>query len=143
MLKFVGFITIVGLAFAAGVYVGRQGPEVLLKKVQQIGGLLAARTTSLERDVTVQLSLVNAKERLIQAKSNLLDKNYGKAQADLGDAMQNLSRAKAAADDDLRAKLEGLLAKVSEVMAEAKAAKPGVPANLEKVVTELNTLLAR
>ncbi len=30
MLKFVGMLTIVGLAFACGVYFGQQGPEAFL-----------------------------------------------------------------------------------------------------------------
>ncbi len=143
MLKFLGLLTLVGIAFACGLYVGRQGPEVVLKKAQQIGDVVVARTSSLERDVTVRLNLVNAKERLIQAKSDLLDKNYGKAEEGLREAQDNLSRAKAAAGDDLKGKLEGLVAKVSEVAAEAQAMKPGVPAKLEKVVRELDASLAR
>jgi hypothetical protein len=143
MLKFLGLLTLVGFAFVGGLYVGRQGPEVVLKKAQQIGDVVVARTSSLERDVTVRLNLVNAKERLIQAKSDLLDKNYGKAEEGLREAQDNLSRAKAAAGDDLKGKLEGLVAKVSEVAAEAQAMKPGVPAKLEKVVRELDASLAR
>jgi hypothetical protein len=143
MLKFLGLLTLVGIAFACGLYVGRQGPEVVLKKAQQIGDVVVARTSSLERDVTVRLNLVNAKERLIQAKSDLLDKNYGKAEEGLREAQDNLARAKAAAGDDLKGKLEGLVAKVAEVAAEAQTMKPGVPAKLEKVVRELDASLAR
>lgn len=143
MLKFLGLLTLLGVAFVGGLYVGREGPEVVLKKAQQIGDVVVARSSSLERDVTVRLNLVNAKERLIQAKSDLLDKNYGKAEEGLREARDNLSRAKAAAGDDLKGKLEGLAAKVSEVAAEAKAMKPGVPVKLEKVVRELDASLAR
>lgn len=143
MLKFLGLLTLVGIAFVCGLYVGRQGPEVVLKKAQQIGDVVVARTSSLERDVTVRLNLVNAKERLIQAKSDLLDKNYGKAEEGLREAQDNLARAKAAAGDDLKGKLEGLVAKVAEVAAEAQAMKPGVPAKLEKVVRELDASLTR
>jgi hypothetical protein len=143
MVKFLGLLTLVGIAFACGLYVGKQGPEAVLKKAQQIGDVVVARTSSLERDVTVRLNLVNAKERLIQAKSDLLDKNYGKAEEGLKEAQDNLSRAKAAAGDDLKGKLEGLVVKVAEVAAEAQAMKPGVPAKLEKVVRELDASLAR
>src|SRR6266545_4835904 len=104
MLKFLGLLTLIGVAFIGGLYVGRQGPEAVLKKAQQIGDVVVARTSSLERDVTVRLNLVNAKERLIQAKSDLLDKNYGKAEEGMREAQDNLSRAKAAAGDDLKGK---------------------------------------
>lgn len=143
MLKFLAMLVLVGVAFVCGLYVGRQGPEVVLKKAQQIGDVVVSRTSSLERDVTVRFHLVNAKERLIQAKSDLLDKNYGKAEEGLREVQSDLSRAKAAAGEDLKGKLEGLAGRVSEVMAEAQAMKPGVPAKLEKVVRELDASLAR
>lgn len=141
MLKFLGFITAMGLAFWVGIYVGRQGPDDVLAKARQIGAQVIAKTTSLEQDLTIRMSLVNAKERLVQAKSDLLDKNYGKAEAELEEAAQNLSRAKAAADEDLRKRLEGLLAKLSTVGREVRALKPGIQARLDDAVKDLDALL--
>ena len=143
MLRFLGFITVVGIAFACGIYVGLQGPEAVLTKVRQLGAEVVAKTASAEHDLTVRMSLVSAKERLVQAKSDLLDKNYGKAETGLGEAAQNLSQAKAAAGQDLQKRLEGLLAKVSEVTTEVKAVKPGVQVKLEDAAKELDALLKR
>jgi hypothetical protein len=143
MLKFVGFLTVLIVVFGAGIYVGRVGPETVLTKAKHIGSEVVARTTSLERDLTVRMSLVNAKERLVQAKSDLLDKNFGKAASELGEAAKNLSQAKEAGAADLRGKLDGLTARVSELAADAKAVKPEAPARLEEVVKELDALLMR
>ncbi len=143
MLKLLGFITAMGLAFACGIYAGRQGVESFLTKARHIGGEMVAKTSSFERDITVRMNLVNAKERLVQAKSDLLDKNYGKAASGLEEATTSLSQAKAAADEDLQKKLEGLLGKVSEITTEVKAVKPGVRPKLEGTVKELDALLMR
>jgi len=143
MLKLVGFLTVLIVMFGLGLYVGRLGPEVVLTKAKHIGAEVIAKTTSLERDLTARMSLVNVKERLIQAKSDLLDKNYGKAEAGLGEAAKNLSQAREAAGEELRGKLDKLSARVSEVAADVKAVKPGSQAKLEEVVKELDALLAR
>src|SRR5881396_1246787 len=78
MLRFLGMLTIVGLAFACGIYIGRQGPETLLHKAKQLSSQVLASTNTLERNLSLRTGLVNAKERLVQAKSELLDKNSGR-----------------------------------------------------------------
>jgi type I site-specific restriction endonuclease len=143
MLKFLGMLTLLGLVFASGYYVGRQGPDAVFTKARQIGAEVMAKTSSLERDVTLRMSLVNAKDRLIQAKSDLLDKNYGKAAAELGEAAQHLTTAKEAAGEDIQKKLEGLVGKVSEVTADTRSLKGGAQGKLEDAVKSLDTLLKR
>lgn len=141
MLKFLGLLVVVGLAFWLGVQVGQHGPDAAIAKAKQLGTDFFAKTFMAEHKLRVHTNLVNAKERLVQAKSDLLDKNYGKAEAGLEEAVQHLVQAKEAADEDLRKRLDGLLAKVSEVAAHVKALKPGIQAKLDEAVQELDTLL--
>src|SRR2546425_2451271 len=115
MLRFLGTLTIVGLAFACGIYIGRQGPETLLQKAKQLGTRVLASTSTLERNLSLRTSLVNAKERLVQAKSELLDKNYGKAATGLGEARQALKKAMEAAGEEQKEKLEEVIDKVEAV----------------------------
>src|SRR2546422_3949863 len=100
MLRFLGMLTIVGLAFVWGIYVGREGPDSVLHKAKQLSAQVLATTSSLERNLTLRSSLVNAKERLVQAKAELLDKNYGKAATGLGEARQALKKAMGAAGEE-------------------------------------------
>lgn len=142
MLKFLGFITVVSVAFACGIYVGRHGPEEALTKARQIGSEVVAKTSSFERELSVRMSLVNAKERLVQAKSDLLDKNYGKAESGLGAVAQYLSKAKTDAGEELQKKLDGLLVKVSAVTTDVKALKPGLQTKADELIKELDQMLA-
>src|SRR2546422_1853337 len=100
MLKFLGKLTIVGLAFVCGFYVGREGPQTVLHKAKHFGTQVLTSTSTLERNLTLRSSLVNAKERLVQAKAELLDKNYGKAATGLGEARQALKKAMGAAGEE-------------------------------------------
>lgn len=143
MLKFLGFLMVVGLAFGVGVYVGRQGPEDVLHKAKQLGAEVVAKTSTVERSLTLRTSLVNAKERLVQAKSDLLDKNYGKAAAGLDEAAQALAKAKDSAGDDLQGVLEKTLGKVAAMKTDAQALKLNVQTKVDELVKELDQMLAR
>ena len=143
MLKFLGFLMVVGLAFGVGVYVGQKGPENVLHKAKQLGADVVARTSSVERSLAARTGIVNAKERLVQAKSELLDKNYGKAVSGLEEASQALAKARDTAGDDLRGNLEKALEKVAAAKTAAQALKPGLQTKVDELVRELDQLLAR
>ena len=106
MLKFLGFLFIVGITFAIGYQMGREGPDAILKKAKELSTEVMARATALERTTSLRTNLVNAKDRLVQAKSDLLDKNYGKAVSGLQETAQTLAEAKVSADEEIRPKLE-------------------------------------
>ena len=143
MLKFLGFLMVVGLAFGLGVYVGQKGPENVLHKAKQLGADVVARTSSVERSLAARTGIVNAKERLVQAKSELLDKNYGKAVSGLEEASQALAKARDTAGDDLRGNLEKALEKVAAAKTAAQALKPGLQTKVDELVRELDQLLAK
>ena len=143
MLKFLGFLMVVGLAFGLGLYVGQKGPENVLHKAKQLGTEVVAKTGTVERSLMLRTSLVNAKERLVQAKSDLLDKNYGKATTGLDEAAQALAKAKDSAGDDLRRTVEKTLEKVAAMKPDAQALKPGLQTKVDELVKDLDQLLAR
>jgi hypothetical protein len=143
MLKFLGFLVVVGLAFVIGIYVGSQGPDTVLNKAKQLGAEVMAKTGSVERNLALRMSLVTAKERLVQAKSDLLDNNYGKAVAGLDEAAQTLISAKASADAELRGKFEKAAAKVLAIKTDAQAMKAGLQTRVDEMVKELDQLLGK
>jgi len=143
MLKFLGLLVVVGLAFVLGVYVGFQGPDTVLNKVKQLGAEVMAKTGTVERNLALRMSLVTAKERLVQAKSDLLDKNFGKAVAGLDEAAQTLTLAKASADADLREKFEKAAAKVLTIKTDAQEMKAGLQTRVDEMVKELDQLLGK
>src|SRR2546427_13245926 len=106
MLRFLGMLTIVGLAFACGIYIGRQGPETLLHKAKQLSSQVLASTSTLERNLSLRTGLVNAKERLVQAKSELLDKNYGRGAARRAEGRPELQETAGACGEETKEKLE-------------------------------------
>jgi hypothetical protein len=143
MLRFLGFLVIVGITFAVGYQMGRDGPDAIVKKARELGTEVMTRATALERTTSLRTSLVNAKEHLVQAKSDLLDKNYGKVVEGLQETEKALEQAKTSAGEELRLRLNALIKKVSDIETEAKALKPGVITKLNEAVKEVDILLNR
>src|SRR3989442_10831647 len=137
MLRFLGTLTIVGLAFACGIYIGRQGPETLLHQAKQLSSQVLASTSTLERNLSLRTDLVNAKERLVQAKSELLDKNYGRAATGLGEARQALKKAMEAAGEETKEKLEEAMDKAEAGEDDGRALKPGLQAQGGEIVKDV------
>src|SRR2546427_10240563 len=126
MLRFLGMLTIVGLACACGIDIGRQGPETRLHKAKQLSSQVLASTSTLERNLSLRTGLVNAKERLVQAKSELLDKNYGRGGAGLGEARQALKKAMGAARGETKEKTEEVMDKGGAGQEHGRAVQPGL-----------------
>ena len=141
MLNLVGLLFVVGVAFAIGYQVGREGPDVLLKHAKDLSTEVMTKATALERTTSVRTGLLNAKEHLVQAKSDILDKNYGKAVSGLEDSVKALTQAKASAQDDIKPKLDALTRKVSDLASDAQAVKPGMMTKLNEAVREVDALL--
>jgi len=143
MLRFLGMLTIIGLAFIWGVYIGLEGTDAVLHKAKQLSAQVLASTSALERNLSLRSSLVNAKERLVQVKVELLDKNYGKAATGLGEARQALKKAMEAADEENKQKLKEEMEKVEAVKRDVQALRTGVQARVDEIVNELDGLLTR
>src|SRR5437867_13340417 len=112
MLRFLGMLTIIGLAFIWGVYIGLEGTDAVLHKAKQLSAQVLASTSALERNLSLRSSLVNAKERLGQVTAELLDKNYGTAAAALAEARQAFKQALDAADAESKQKQNAVIENV-------------------------------
>jgi len=64
MLKFLGFIIMLSVAFVSGVYVGTTGPDAIVKKAKDIGAEVAAKTSLMQRDQTFRSQIRPARQKL-------------------------------------------------------------------------------
>jgi uncharacterized phage infection (PIP) family protein YhgE len=143
MLKFLGFLFVVGVTFAIGYQMGREGPDAVMSKARELSSELLSKATALERSTSLRTSLLNAKSHLVQAKLDLLDKNYGRAVSGLEETAKTLNQGKASAEDEIKPRLDALAKKVTDMAAEARALKPGVMTKLNEAVKEVDALLNR
>jgi hypothetical protein len=113
MCKFIAVLIVVAGAFGAGYYVGQRPVGTLKKTLSDLSARVAISketagdfqqslktlsrnaldTFGIERDLRRRQGLVEAKSRLVQAKADILDRNFGDAAQELDEAATALETA--------------------------------------------------
>jgi hypothetical protein len=147
MRKFIGVVILALASFALGYYFG-QRPVGTLQ--QTIGDLQHAlkdmsrnvvdTTMGIERDLRRRQALLDTKSRVVQAKAELVEKNYGEAAKQLAEGVDALESAmKGTKPTEQTQALRGLVGALQEIRLELTMGK-SVP--LRKL-TELQQNLDR
>jgi molecular chaperone GrpE (heat shock protein) len=132
MWKLIGVLVLALGSFALGYYVG-QRPEGTLP--QTIGDLqhslkdvsrnVVDTTMGIERDLRRRQALLDTKSRVVQAKSELIDKNFGEAAKQLAEAVDALENAmKGAKPSNQTQAVRGIVGTMQEIRLELTMGKP-------------------
>jgi len=151
MVKFVGILVVLGAAFGLGYFVG----QLPISEKNSTIDNLKSQMTNLSRNVVdttmgipaslrSRQGLLDAKSRLIQAKSDLLDRNYGNASKELTAAADLLDQAGQAERDSGRtATLKAMAGKAREVKLELSMGKTVPRARLDEIQKEVDSYLGQ
>jgi len=163
MLKFIVILCLTAGSFAAGYYLGQQPDGTVQSTVsnlskqvtrsekmvgdvrqslQSLSQNALTTTLSIERDLRHRQGLVEAKSRLVQAKADVLDQNFGDAAKELGEAVTVLeTSAKDIKQDHTADTMLELAGQLREVRLEVAMGKPVPLKRLEDVQQRMNRLL--
>lgn len=155
MLKALGVLIMLAVAFGFGYYIGQRPVDELKKTAHELSEKLvdAKRaladlsrkavdaTLGIERNLRVRQGLVDAKSQLIQAKSDLLDKNFGNAAKEMAEVVTDLEKASEAAEHSGQAsKIKALATKAREAQKELAAGKSIPRSRLDEIQQEVDSL---
>ena len=95
-----------------------------------------------ERDLRRRQGLIDTKSRVVQAKSDLFDKNFGEAATQLGEAAEALENVtKGAKQDEPILALRALTGTLREVRLELSMGKPVSMKKLDEIQREVDRQL--
>ena len=98
----------------------------------------------IERDLRRRQGLIDAKSRIVQAKSELFDKNFGEAATQLGQAAETLENAtKGAKQDDSILALRELTGTIREVKLELSMGKPVSVKKIDEIQRQVDRQLSK
>lgn len=141
MLKLIGLVVLVGIGFGLGYYFGQRPVTDLKNALTDLTRNVLGTTLGVERNLRMRQGLVDAKSRLIQAKSEMLDRNYGNAAKALSETVASLEQAASAGPEGQRNKMGLLIKQVREIEGELSQGKRIPRSRLDQIQTELDTLL--
>jgi hypothetical protein len=144
MLKLLGWVVLLTTVFGLGYYVGQHPIGELQKTIADLTRNVRDTTLGFERTLRLRQGLVDAKAGVIQAKSELLDRNFGNAADELGQAVEHLEKAGSAERDGGRPqKVRPLIIKVREAQLDLSQGKALPRTKLDDIQKELDALLAQ
>ena len=149
MWKFVAALVLAAVSFGLGFYFGQRPVGTLQQSVSDLQDSLKNTsrnifdtTMGIERDLRRRQGLLDTKSRVIQAKSELFDKNIGEAAKQLGEAVETLETAtKSAKQDESILAVRALTGTLREVRLELSMGKPVSLKKLDEIQREVDRQL--
>jgi hypothetical protein len=149
MLKALAIIALAIASFGLGFYFGQRPVGTLQNTVtdlqQSIKDLsrnMLDTTMGIERDLRRRQGLIDTKSRIVQAKADLFDKNFGEAAKELAEAVDALENAtKGAKQDESILAVRALAGSLREVRLEISMGKPVPMRKLDELQREVDRQL--
>ena len=149
MWKFIAVLALIAASFGIGFYFGQRPVGTLQQTVSDLQ--LSVKDTSrnildttmgIEKDLRRRQGLLDTKSRVVQAKSELFDKNYGEAAKQLSEAAETLENAtKGAKQDESILAMRALTGTLREVRLELSMGKPVSLKKLDEIQREVDRQL--
>ena len=146
MWKFVLVIAMAAVSFGLGFYFGQRPVGTLQETVSDLQHSLKDTsrniidtTMGIERDLRRRQGLIDTKSLVVQAKSELFDKNFGEAAKQLGEAAETLENA--AKQDESILALRALTGTLREVRLELSMGKTVSMKKLDEIQREVDRQL--
>jgi hypothetical protein len=149
MWKFIAALALAAASFGLGFYYGQRPVGTLEQTVSDLQHSLKNTsrdifdtTMGIERDLRRRQGLIDTKSRVVQAKSELFDKNFGEAAKQLGEAAETLDNAtKGAKQDESILAVRALTGTLREVRLELAMGRPVTIKKLHEIQQEVDRQL--
>jgi len=133
-------------AFGGGYFLGYYKVRALEKTVEKVQAEARGKIATLEKELAgarAKMALAEVKEKLGQARFDVLEKNYGNASRQIEAAQEALAKANERADEEMRKALGPMGASLSEVRADIDRLDPKVGAKIEALRGRIAEVAAR
>ncbi|TLY27699.1 MAG: hypothetical protein E6K66_00400 [Nitrospirae bacterium] len=149
MWKFIAVLVLAAASFGLGFYFGQRPVGTLQQTVLDLQHSLKNTsrdifdtTMGIEKDLRRRQGLIDTKSRVVQAKSELFDKNFGEAAKQLGEAAETLENAtKGAKQDESILAVRALTGTLREVRLELSMGRPVSIKKLDEIQQEVDRQL--
>ena len=149
MWKFIAVLVLIAASFGLGFYFGQRPAGTLQEAAAELQHSLKDTsrniydtTMGIERDLRRRQGLIDTKSRVVQAKSELFDKNFGEAAKQLGEAAEALENVtKGAKQDESILALRALTGTLREARLELSMGKTVSMKTLDDIQREVDRQL--
>lgn len=146
-LRFVMMLVLTSGIFGLGYYIGvgslgKDPVDSLKSHVKDMASTLVEKSSELKRDLTLRRSLNKAKDMLLEAKEEIQQKNFGKAQDEVDKAIILLTEARAIPDthEQVDTQIDNLRTRLLDVQNDVANLKPSVTRKIDGIAEDIKQL---
>ena len=134
---------IFGLGYFIGIGSLGKDPVASLKgQVKDMTSTVVEKSSALKRDLTLRRSLNKAKDKLLEAKEEIQQKNFGEAQDEVDKAIILLTEARAMPDthEQVETQIDDLRKRLLDVQNDVADLKPSVTRKIDGIAKDIKQL---
>jgi hypothetical protein len=144
MLRFLGLLLLLVGAFGLGYIYGTRPLGNFEQTFKDVSRNVLDTTMGIERDLRRRQGLIEAKARIVQARSDLFQKNTSDAVKDLAEAVDSLESATLGGKQvDPNAQVRELTARIRQTRLDVSQGKKIPASRLDEIQKEVDALLGK
>ena len=146
-MRVIGILLVMAGIFGLGYYTGVSSAgsdpvDVLKKQIKEITSTIFRRSSAFKREFSLHQSLNKAEHVLVEAKENILNKNFGKALNGIDEALILLTDVRTSPDthNNIDMEIDALRARLLAVHDAITNLKPDITSGIDSVTDKIEQL---
>ncbi|MBI5180082.1 MAG: hypothetical protein HZA05_01605 [Nitrospirae bacterium] len=143
--KFFLYVIVVLSIFGGGYYIGTKKVTVVEERLSKMKSSMEVKILGLEKELSkarVKVKLVDVKDKLLQARTDVIEKNFGNAGKQIDAAREAVEKAVSSSDDDTKKTLKPINDVLIEIKADINKLNIKVTAKIDDLKKEIDRILS-
>lgn len=143
--KFILYVIILLLIFGSGYYIGSKKVGLVEERLSKMKSSMEVKILGLEKELSkarVKVKLVEVKDKLLLARTDVYEKNFGNAGKQIEAAKEAVEKAAASTDDDTKKTLKPINDALIEIKADIDKLNLKVTVKIDDLKKEIDQLIS-
>lgn len=143
--KFILYVIILLLIFSSGYYIGSKKVGLVEERLSKMKSSMEVKILGLEKELSkarVKVKLVEVKDKLLLARTDVYEKNFGNAGKQIEAAKEAVEKAAASTDDDTKKTLKPINDALIEIKADIDKLNLKVTVKIDDLKKEIDQLIS-
>ena len=144
--KLILYVIILLLFFGSGYYIGSKKVGLVEERLSKMKSSMEVKILGLEKELSkarVKVKLVEVKDKLLQARTDIIEKNFGNAGKQIDAAKEAVEKVAASSDDDTKKTLKPINDALIEIKADIDKLNLKVTAKIDDLKKEIDRIIGK
>ena len=143
--KLILYVIILLLIFGSGYYIGSKKVGLVEERLSKMKSSMDVKIIGLEKELSkarVKVKLVEVKDKLLQARTDVIEKNFGNAGKQIDAAKEAVEKVAASSDDDTKKTLKPINDALIEIKADIDKLNLKVTSKIDDLKKEIDRIVS-